>query len=116
MVMRREGVLLLGLAAALMAVWWLPRWLARVTVATRADLTQEERDFLSRSFRVLPRDAIFPIYAPRFLPAAEARLHGDDLVLGVEILGRARAYPIAILNRREIVNDELDGVPILVTW
>lgn len=114
--MRRRGALVLGLAAVLLAVWWLPRWLSRVTVATRSDLAEEERDFLSRSFRALPRDAIFPIYAPRFVPAAEGRLRGDDLVLAVEIRGRAKAYPIASLNRREMVNDELHGVPILVTW
>jgi hypothetical protein len=64
----------------------------------------------------LPRDAILPIYEPRFVPPVQARLRADDLVMGVEIGGQAKAYPVAILNRREMVNDELHGVPILVTW
>ena len=31
------------------------------------------------------------------------------------VLGAA-AYPIRVLRFREIVNDEVGGVPILVTW
>ena len=40
----------------------------------------------------------------------------DDLVIGVTRNGQARAYPISILNVHEIINDELDGVPLAVTW
>jgi hypothetical protein len=113
--MRRAGVVMLVLAAVLLAAWWLSRR-PPATLTTPVEQTEDERDFLSSSFRVLPRDAIRPIYQPQFVPPADARLRADDLVLGVEIQGRARAYPVAILNRREMVNDELDGVPILVTW
>jgi hypothetical protein len=34
----------------------------------------------------------------------------------VAIGDQAKAYPITILNRREMVNDEISRVPILVTW
>jgi hypothetical protein len=37
-------------------------------------------------------------------------------VIGVEIGAEARAYPIAILDWHEVVNDSLGDVPILVTW
>ena len=40
----------------------------------------------------------------------------NDLVIGVSIAGDSRAYPIRVLRFREMVNDELGGVPILVTW
>lgn len=59
---------------------------------------------------------ILPIYNPRFVPAGEAKVQGDELVLGIEISGKAKAYPITILASREMVNDELSGVPILATW
>ncbi|MBK9128778.1 MAG: DUF3179 domain-containing protein [Phycisphaerales bacterium] len=43
-------------------------------------------------------------------------LVGHDRVIGVEIGGQARAYPLSILNWHEIVNDTLSGVPIAVTY
>ena len=49
----------------------------------------------------LPRDAISPIYTPKFIPADEARLTDDELVLGVEINGDARAMPVGLLRFRE---------------
>ena len=66
--------------------------------------------------QLLPRDAIEPIYIPAITTAEEAALHPADLVIGVSIGEQARAYPIGILSSREMVNDELGGVPILVTW
>jgi hypothetical protein len=43
-------------------------------------------------------------------------LHDDELVLGVAWDGEAKAYPITVLRFREMVNDELAGIPTLVTW
>jgi hypothetical protein len=57
-----------------------------------------------------------PIYDPQFVPAAEVEYDSDELVLGVAIDGEAKAYPVGLLDRREMVNDELAGIPILVTW
>ncbi len=72
---------------------------------------------LPRGFRqVLPRDAIRPIYTPRFVTAAESRWRDDVMVIGVELDGIAKAYPVSLLNRREMVNDQLAQLPILVTW
>jgi hypothetical protein len=44
---------------------------------------------------------------------------GDtELVLGVVVKGKARAYPINMLTgpSREIINDTLGGQPIAATW
>ena len=72
---------------------------------------------LPRGFRqVLPRDAIRPIYSPRFVPAAASDWRDDVMVIGVAMDGEAKAYPVSLLNRREIVNDQLGQLPILVTW
>ncbi|MCH2144333.1 MAG: DUF3179 domain-containing protein [Phycisphaerales bacterium] len=39
-----------------------------------------------------------------------------DRVVGVRIGDEARAYPVRCLNAHEIVQDEIDGVPIVVTY
>ena len=64
----------------------------------------------------LPRDAILPIYAPKYVPASESQLIDDALVMGIEINGDARAMPVGLMRFREMVNDEIGGVPILATW
>jgi len=72
---------------------------------------------LPRGFRqLLRRDAILPIYDPTFLSAGQTTWPEDTLVLGVELEGDARAYPIRFLNRREMVIDSIAGIPVLVTW
>ena len=65
---------------------------------------------------LLPRDAIRPVYSPTIVTAEQVQLDPEDLVIGVSIGGQVRAYPIGPLRFREMVNDELGGTPILVTW
>ncbi len=64
----------------------------------------------------LPRDAIRPIYNPRFVAPEAADWSDSTLVIGVSIEEQSRAYPVAFLNRREMVIDRIAGVPVLVTW
>lgn len=63
-----------------------------------------------------PIDAIAPIYDPKFVAAGEIEMLDDELVMGVEIDGDARAYPVGMMRFREMVNDVVGGVPLLVTW
>ena len=72
---------------------------------------------LPADFRqILPRDAIQPIYDPTFAPAADIDWPDSTDVIGVEIDGEAKAYPVDHLNGHELVIDELGGIPILVSW
>jgi hypothetical protein len=64
----------------------------------------------------LPRDAIEPIYTPKFVSPDESVLRPDEIVMGLVINGDARAYPTGLLRAREMVNDEVGGTPVLVTW
>ncbi len=74
-------------------------------------------DPLPPGFRqLLPRDGILPIYDPLFVPASNADWHEGALVIGLEIDGESRAYPVGFLNRREMVIDSVAGIPVLVTW
>lgn len=66
--------------------------------------------------QLLARDAILPIYESEFVSAEDAPYDDDELVIGVELNGDARAYAIGPLNSREMVNDTVGGAPILVTW
>ena len=70
----------------------------------------------SRFDQLLPIDAIAPIYSPQFISGKLASLHPEELVIGVEINGESKAYPVGPLNYREMVNDVIGGVPVLVTW
>ena len=65
-----------------------------------------------------PKDGIPAIDGPAFLPAAdETRLMDREPVIAVEIEGETpRAYPIRYLTWHEIVNDEIGGIPVAVTF
>lgn len=67
---------------------------------------------------ILPRDAIPAILQPRFLAADVAdEVYGqNEPVIGIEIDGTARAYSIPFLSEHEIVNDEVAGRKIAITW
>lgn len=66
--------------------------------------------------QLLPRDAIAPIYDPEFVPSDLVVWQGGTQVIGVSMGDEAKAYPVSFLNGREMVVDEIDGIPILVTW
>ncbi len=90
--------------AFFLSAWTLPDLLA-------ADLRPEE------IVTVLPKDAIPAILSPSFEEGRKATwLKGTDLVVGLELGGDSRAYPVATLSRHEIVNDRVGGIPIAVTW
>jgi len=67
---------------------------------------------------LLPKDAIPAIDNPQFLNISEAdnEYAPDELVIGVEFNGDARAYSISYLSSHEIVNDTVGGVALSVTW
>lgn len=65
-----------------------------------------------------PKDGIPAIDEPRYMSAAEADEWLEDVepVIRVEIGDKARAYPLQVLMWHEIVNDELGGEPVAVTF
>ncbi|KAB1196175.1 MULTISPECIES: DUF3179 domain-containing protein [Haloferax] len=72
--------------------------------------------------RGAPKDAIPAITAPVYsddwsgFDEVNVELQDSFEVVGVELDGIARAYPLAILNWHEIVNDTFDGRPVVVTY
>ena len=72
-----------------------------------------------RPLRVIPTPfppiTEFPVLAA---DDAQKKLHPSELVLGVVVNGKPRAYPINTLTgpRREILNDHLGDRAIAATW
>lgn len=69
-------------------------------------------------------DEIEPLDNPSFItyhplesrPEESFYLHDDDLVIVVRLNGETKVYPHAILDWHEVINDEIGGVPISVTY
>jgi hypothetical protein len=69
---------------------------------------------------VLGPDAIPALTQPVFVSRQEAEkwMADDEPVLGLldPVSGQAKAYSLWHLDRHEVVNDQLGGKPIAVTW
>ena len=64
-----------------------------------------------------PKDGIPSIDRPVFKPAKDdTELAANAPVIGLEINGDARAYPLRVLMWHEIVNDTVGGKPVTVTY
>ena len=119
-------------------VWWQDTKLATVpywglaTVNNNPLLPQSDHDLSATDYqssnitprvspdRLLsggpPKDGIPSIDNPQFEPIGQSAFADDELIIGIEINGDARAYPYAILNWHEIVNDTVGDVPVAVTY
>ncbi len=85
--------------------------------------TTVPREYLVRAMN---RDGVRALVAPAMIDAAEVdrfnreergkMLVPDDRVIGVEISGDARAYPLRLMRWHEVVNDVVGGEPIAVTY
>ncbi len=65
----------------------------------------------------LPRDGIPSIDDPKFISVGSIRdIDPREPVIGVEIGGEAKAYPLRVLVWHEIVNDIVGGIPVVVTY
>jgi hypothetical protein len=63
------------------------------------------------------KDGIPAIHAPKFVTARQADwLQSEDRVLGLELGGIAKAYPVPILNWHEIVNDKMGDQAVVISY
>jgi len=63
------------------------------------------------------KDGIPSIDTPKFKTAAEMmELKDTDYVMGINLNGITKAYPVKILNWHEIVNDQFDNEAIVITY
>ena len=118
-------VFLVGtLASALVFTWLLESPWAIGQGARGAGRVQAEEALRQGESRFNPvtvlAEPLPPLTDFRVVPASagERELDASELVLGVTVAGASRAYPINMLTgpTREILNDQLGGVPIAATW
>lgn len=64
-----------------------------------------------------PKDGIPSIDNPQFIKAQDAQFVSDDeFVIGLDINGESKAYPLFILVWHEIVNDRFGNTSVAVTY
>ena len=93
--------------------------LARVTDGWATDFSTRtiDLDELLIGIQAIPiRDRIPPIDNPEFAPASDAEWSDQEPGLLLVMDETARFYPLAMLIVHEIVNDEVEGRPVLVTY
>jgi len=56
------------------------------------------------------------IDSPQTIPAAEAKIDNDDMVIAIKVAGQSRAYPIRMMAYHHVVNDRLGALPIVSTY
>mgnify|MGYP001825963362 FL=1 len=66
--------------------------------------------------QILERGKIAAIFNPEFVTAEEAEIADEAWILGVEIEGQARAYSLNLLNRHEVVNDQIGDKTFAAVW
>jgi hypothetical protein len=63
------------------------------------------------------RDSIPAIFNPKFIQAKSISNLGQlEPIVRVEVKGEVRGYPLRILVWHELVNDEIRGIPILISY
>jgi len=83
----------------------------------KTDFTKKSVDFGEILSGGVPKDGIRSIDNPEFMDIKEAKsLPRTMPLLSFELNGEAKAYPLGILTRAEIVNDRVGGVPVTVTY
>ena len=121
-------IIAIGLGALVVAALFLPQirqlWFNLRAEAVEVQLTagngtaRPGETLNLEIITILGKDGIPAILDPQFVSGAEAaeQMVDSERVLGVSINGDHRAYPLNQLSRHEIVNDEVGGVPVAVTW
>ena len=57
-----------------------------------------------------------PVDSAKFESEAASKLGGDEMILAVRYGPDARAYPIRDISYHHVINDVVNGVPIVATY
>lgn len=93
-----------------------PGWIPFAVAAAAATLSSTAEEIPPGVEQILPRGQIAAVFAPQFVPAAEAELPDSAWVLGVEVEGVAKAYSLNLLNHHEVVNDRSGDTAYAAVW
>ncbi|MFH1780057.1 MAG: DUF3179 domain-containing (seleno)protein [Candidatus Micrarchaeota archaeon] len=97
-----------------------------IKVAEPQELIPHENEFVFKESsgvkHLVPLNTFIPFSStnaitwPKFAKASNLNLNGEALILGLNFSGVAKAYPLSIMNWHQVVNDEANGVPIVVSF
>lgn len=65
---------------------------------------------------MLPEEIYQPIKVKTFASKRENKISSDKLVIGVDIDGAAKAYPLQIIGYHHQITDTVNGKPIIITY
>lgn len=68
------------------------------------------------NFRFLAEKMFLQPHTQTFALAADNKIKGETLVLGVEINGESKAYPIQIIGYHHQVRDVVGNTPVMITY
>jgi Protein of unknown function (DUF3179) len=106
-------VLTIVVSVCALALWRHAGWIAKLVLAAAAGVGV----FATVATWVNPYEQMFhPLGTPSFVPADQAGIDANDMVIAVTLGGESRAYPIREMGYHHIVNDRLNGSPIVVTY
>ena len=95
------------------AAWRAPgrrRWLVPASAALLAAVAY------AANFRMAADHMFRQPTVLRMVPAAQNKVAGDRLVVGVALNGEARAYPLQFIGYHHQVRDSVGGQPVLVSY
>lgn len=84
---------------------------------SKTDFDQHSVPYSEIISTLVRKDGIPPIDDPKFMSVSEITgIGAQEPVIGLEVNGIARAYPLGILTWHEIVNDRFGDVPVTITY
>ena len=103
----------LVIAVCAVALWRSSGWIAKALlgVAVAVSLLATAGTWIN------PYEQMFhPMGDPRFVSVDQATIDPNDIVIAVTMNDESRAYPIREMGYHHIVNDRLNGLPMVVTY
>lgn len=62
------------------------------------------------------KDGIPAIDNPQYVPVAESQIADEDRIIGIKVGGQARAIPLEIMDWHEVLNDQTDTTPLVLSY
>ena len=113
----RPFVMILGAISSIAALAWY--WsrenrASRRIASTISVIAVAAVAFLSR---VNIYEIMFhPFDRPSFSTADQVKLDADEKVIAVSLGNESRAYPIRVISYHHVINDVVNGIPIVATY
>jgi hypothetical protein len=113
----RPAIMILAAVSSVASLLWYWRDESRILRRIASALSVIAVAAVAALSRVNIYEIMFhPFDRPSFSAAEKSNLDPDEKVIAVNIGTSARAYPIRIISYHHVINDLVDGVPIVATY